>query len=445
MMPHAIRRVYVARRARTAASLAIALIGTALLVIAVKPAWAAFLAKGMPGINPAVLCTLAIAMWIVGLFTYAAARAVDEHRFAVAMSRYVIPTKDLHQEVERLAHENPDAAAREMAHRLEVRSASLPVVAAGVLLPVTALFIGAAVRVHGWPAFADFEAMIARHAKHLIEVAGVALALGFVLTKRPARLPAAAPTMGTLAILTAGGAALWSVWLVPVALVVATVGLVVRKLRKERELLEAEDPAAGSEIFTIRGFFRSLRQSIAPVFARLRQVKPIWVLVAGILAIAGYTALKVVDTKQELSHREALAVAAAAAKEPYSAHTPPRNTSPTGSRANVEMIGDGRIKIDIDLADDKPLDVPALAGLRFLPHGWRARTTIALSAGQALNVSVAGDPMESLEYTHDVTQASENCAMDFPAGFDLRVQGAAGHYTMYVTPVVTPTSCTDLD
>ncbi|HEY5925327.1 MAG TPA: hypothetical protein VIV11_26770, partial [Kofleriaceae bacterium] len=62
MMPHAIRRVYVARRARTAASLSIALVGAAMLVVAAKPAWTAYLAKGLPGINPAVLCTLTIAM-----------------------------------------------------------------------------------------------------------------------------------------------------------------------------------------------------------------------------------------------------------------------------------------------------------------------------------------------------------------------------------------------
>jgi hypothetical protein len=115
MMPHAIRRVFVARRARTAASVATALVGTALLVIAAKPAWAAYLAKGLPGINPAVLCTGIVAMWLVGLFTYFAARAVDEHRFAVAMSKLVMPGKDVNADVERLSHENPDQAAPDMA------------------------------------------------------------------------------------------------------------------------------------------------------------------------------------------------------------------------------------------------------------------------------------------------------------------------------------------
>ena len=37
MMPHAIRRVYVARRARTAASVTIAIVGAALLAIAMEP------------------------------------------------------------------------------------------------------------------------------------------------------------------------------------------------------------------------------------------------------------------------------------------------------------------------------------------------------------------------------------------------------------------------
>jgi len=103
--------------------------------------WAAYLAKGLPGINPAVLCTGIVAMWLVGLFTYFAARAVDEHRFAVAMSHYVMPTKDLDQDLERLSHQHPDQMARDMAHRLEVKSAALPVLAASVLLPVTALFV----------------------------------------------------------------------------------------------------------------------------------------------------------------------------------------------------------------------------------------------------------------------------------------------------------------
>src|SRR5687767_10439963 len=224
MMPHAIRRVYVARRARTAASIVVALLGAAMLVTAATPSLTAYLAKGLPGINPAVLSTFIVAMWICGLFAYAAARAVDEHRFAVAMSRLVMPGKDVNEDLERLAHENPDQAARDMAHRLEVRSAALPVLAAGVLLPVTALYIGAAIKAGGWPVIAEFEALVAVQAKKLIlcGVAGVVLA--FALTRRATRLPLVAPLMFGTATLAAGVGALTSrFWIVPVAIVMAYV------------------------------------------------------------------------------------------------------------------------------------------------------------------------------------------------------------------------------
>ena len=204
MMPHAIRRVFVARRARTVASLTVALLGAAMIAIAISPAWTQLLAKGLPGINPAVLCTLVVAMWIVGLFAYVAARAIDEHRFAVAMSRFVMPGKDLNEDLERLTHEHPDQAARDMAHRLEVRSAALPVLAAGVLLPVTALYLGAAIRSGGWPVIAEFEASVAAHAKHLLACASVGAVTSIAMTRRAMRLPAAAPTIGALALICFG-------------------------------------------------------------------------------------------------------------------------------------------------------------------------------------------------------------------------------------------------
>src|SRR5262245_65785207 len=128
-MPHAIRRVFVARRARIAASLAVCVTGAAMLAIALSPALAKKIASGMPGLNPAVLSTLVIAMWVTGIIAYTLSRAMGEHAFLVAMSRYVMPSENLDQDVERLAHEKPDDIGRTMAHRLEVKSAAWPVVA----------------------------------------------------------------------------------------------------------------------------------------------------------------------------------------------------------------------------------------------------------------------------------------------------------------------------
>jgi len=121
-MPHTIRRVVVARAARAAASLAAIACGTAMLAVALSPSLARFVASGLPGINPAVVSTGVAAAWVLGLVAFAISRARAEHRFAVAMSTYVLPGEDLDQDIERLSHERPDRVARTMAHRHEVRS-----------------------------------------------------------------------------------------------------------------------------------------------------------------------------------------------------------------------------------------------------------------------------------------------------------------------------------
>jgi hypothetical protein len=434
MMPHAIRRVYVARRARTAASLAIALVGSAMLVVAAKPAWTAFLAQGLPGINPAVLCTLTIAMWLVGLFTYFAARAVDEHRFAVAMSKLVLPGKDVNADVERLSHENPDQAARDMAHRLEVRSAALPVLAAGVLLPVTALYAAAIYRANGWPVIADFEASVATHAKLLLACGGAGVFLAFALTKRAARLPIAAPLSVGGALAATGIAAATTLWLVPIALLMFTVALVVRRLRIERDLLQAEDPAAGSEIFTIRGFIRQLRESGAAAIARVKQIKRRRI-VAG-TALVGATAAAFAFWPHD--HKQA--AAASKLEIMNKVHMAKPVVAPTGSKWNVEPMGDGRLKITLDLADDTMIQIPAIAGLSHVPAMWNARVRIEQIEGLSLQVSPFEEPLSGVSIGAAYTATKSNCSIaELPLG--LRVQGNAGHYVLYVEPVLTPAGC----
>ena len=160
-MPHAIRRVYVARRARSAASIAVWLMGVATIVTAMSPKLAAYLTRGMPGINPAILSTMVIGMWVLGIVAYFVARARCEHHFQVALSKTVLPSENPDDDVERLSHENPDHVARDMAHRLEVRSSAWPIAAAAFLLPATLLYAFYGVKAHGWPAIADYEQSLA--------------------------------------------------------------------------------------------------------------------------------------------------------------------------------------------------------------------------------------------------------------------------------------------
>jgi len=440
MMPHAIRRVYVARRARTAASVAIALVGTALLAVAAKPAWTAFLAKGLPGINPAVLCTGIVAMWLVGLFTYFAARAVDEHRFAVAMSKLVMPGKDVNADVERLSHENPDQAARDMAHRLEVRSSALPVLAAALLLPVTALYAAAIYRAGGWPVIADFEASVAVHAKALLACAGVGTLIAFAMTKRTMRLPIVGPMMMGLAIATSAGA-LFSLWLVPIAMIMLTVALVVRRLRIERDLLQAEDPAAGSEIWTIRGFIRQLRQAGGAAIARVKKIRHRRLVIGGVAAAATLaSALVLVPAKPA---RVTTHVQVAGKNQPVTATVV---TEPTGSKSMVEVwaMSDGRVglRITLDIADDKPVSVPSLAGMSNVPPMWNATVRITQLEGLGLAVSPFGgsEGMHNVSIGEDIAVTRANCGMgEQPFGF--RAQGAPGHYVLFVEPTLAPVGC----
>jgi hypothetical protein len=437
MMPHAFRRVYVARRARTAASITIALFGAAMVAIALEPAWAAFLAQGLPGINPAVLCTLVVAMWIVGGFAYVAARALDEHRFAVAMSRFVMPGKDVNEDIERLAHEHPDHAARDMAHRLEVRSAALPVLAAGVLLPVTALYLGAAIRAGGWPVIADFEAAVTLHAKPLalLGVAGAASAIA--MTKRAMRLPSVAPLLFALAIVTAGLSVAVTAWLVPVALIIGACALVVRKLRIERELLDTDDPAAGSEVFTIRGALRGLRASIAPVVARVRSIKPIWVLVTGLLAISTVTAYKLVQVRA--SSAPSPLVPTATATAPTLADGLPTQTA-TGSRFTVDTLPEGVLRIELELADEHVVEIPNLAALTSVPPQWSAAMRVQQLEGVGLHVSAFDAGFELVAIGNDVELSGESCGIA-PRPLALRLRGAAGRYVLHVKPRLEPAFC----
>ncbi len=435
MMPHAIRRVYVARRARTATSLAIALIGAAMLAVAATPSWAQFLARGLPGINPAVLCTGIVAMWIVGVLTYFATRAIDEHRFAVAMSRFVMPGKDVNEDVERLSHENPDHVARDMAHRLEVRSAALPVLAAGIVLPVTALYIAAAYRAGGWPVIAEFEAAVATHANKLIACAGVGGVLAILMTKRATRLPIVAPFMIGLS-LAAGASAFATLWFAPIALLFASAGVVVRRLRRERDQLQAEDPAAGSEIFTIRGFIKQLRESGAAVVQRVKKIRKRRIVIGAALGAIAIGSVMVTPSKQ-VRNPEANQVMM----------TKPNGTvvtsmtAPSGAKTSVEPIADGRMRITLDLVDDKPIDIPALAGMRYVPPMWMAKLHVEQSEGLSLTVFTLGDnTAREMSIGTDITATQSNCGIgELPLG--LRIQGAPGHYVLFVEPTLTPAGC----
>jgi len=248
-MPHAVRRVVVARGARIAASAAMALVGALLVGSAASPRISKLVGHVLPPDDPAVIATALLAAWLAGALVYAIARSICEHRFAVAMTKCVLPGEDLHEDLERLSHETPDEVARRMAHAREVSSAAMPVLAAALVGPATLAYIGLAIHVRGWPANRVIEHAMQEHSGTLI-LAGVigVVAMIAVLTQRM-RSPRVAVPAGVVAMTAVIIAALTRSDLAAgIAAIAGIIAVLARTLRVERAWIETDDPAAGTEL-----------------------------------------------------------------------------------------------------------------------------------------------------------------------------------------------------
>jgi hypothetical protein len=279
-MPHAVRRVVVARGARIAASAAMALIGALLVGSAASPRISKLVGHVLPPDDPAVIATALLAAWIGGALVYAIARSICEHRFAVAMTKCVLPGEDLHEDLERLSHETPDEIARRMAHAREVSSAAMPVLAAALLGPATLAYIALAIHVRGWPANRVIEDAMRQGSGTLI-LAGVigVFAMLAVLTQRM-RSPGVAVPAGVGAVTAVIVAALFRSELAgAVAAIAGIIAMLGRTLRIERAWIETDDPAAGTELVPL------LRKKLGQLRALVAANKSIVAL--GCAAFAG--------------------------------------------------------------------------------------------------------------------------------------------------------------
>ncbi|HSD90848.1 MAG TPA: hypothetical protein VLB44_25160 [Kofleriaceae bacterium] len=434
MMPHAIRRVYVARRARSAASMAVWLTGIVLVTAALVPKLAAFMTRGMPGINPALLSTLVIAMWVIGTIAYFVARARCEHHFAVAISKTVLPGENVDDDVERLTHEHPDDVARGMAHKLEVRSAAWPVAAAALLLPATIIYLVQGVKAGGWPSIANYESSIAAHGAHLAIVGAVGMIAGVLVMRRSMRLPIVAPVVGGMTLVAGGFATIMMSWMAAFAVIGVAIAYIAFRLRRERTALETEDPAAGSEIFTWRDVVYMARSSVRSVTSKIntRQRK----IVVGIVAA---TAVFTFATRG--TH-------APAAKTAHVAEAPtiaPKQlvTTDSGSQFKVSPTGDGAFKVEVTLVDDKGIDV-TFPGVAMVPHGWTARLELQQLGPQLMDSLTArigvSTQAEAISATAATSFSMSGCD-EAPVPLMIHVGGPAGSYSLRITPVLEPAGC----
>ena len=434
-MPHAIRRVVVARTARMAAGLALALGGAALVAVTLSPTLLHTLDGVLPGVQPAGAATVLSGAWLLALASYAMSRARSEHRFAVAMSKYVLPGGDLDHDLQRLDHEHPDEMARGMAHHREIGSAAWPVFGAALALPPLGLYIAHAIVQRGWPVMAGFEASLAAH-HHAFAWYGVAGVIGaLAMTRQATRAPkAAAALLGLAFAIGVAATIVRSPAIAAGAIVPLTMALIVRRLRAERAAIAAIDPAAGSEILSLRDVLRATWRSLRALgrFAG----RP-----ATLRAVVG---LVVIGVGWAYAHRVKHAPAPAPAAQvatvaPAVPHAYPMQLPPSSLAIQQKMNGDGVIKIDADL-DGKPIELGHLAGLYNIPPSWRASVVIKLVGEPVLVTPFLGSAVEMLENTQSFT--SDGCGNMQQLGLRLEpTLSRPYHVTLYVTPTIAPVDC----
>ena len=440
-MPHAVRRVVVARTARISAGMVATVGGIALIATASSPQLAAQLASVMPGIQPAPLSTLLVGSWLVGVVAWAISRARVEHRFAVAMSRYVLPSSDVDHDLERLDHEHPDHIARLMGQDLEVRSAAWPLLAAGVILPATALWLAHGARTHGWPLMSEFEQGLVLHAKPLMLI-GIAGAVGAILmTRKVARLPMVAsmaiPLGAAAGVATICGFAWSEAWAWPtsgLAVLAMSVGLIVRTLRTERALLEVEDPAAGSELFTIRGMLRELRSGMVAAKQQVMRRSPRARLTAMSLIAIGAASFGVVRARHAAT--AALAAPVVLAQPPLRPSIQP--DFPTDLPYAVVRSGD-RFEITATI-EGTDLVVPMI-GFAELPLNWSVTLQVEVDAG-AVGVHVAEETVRMTPDSGKRLFTVNACRGSQPLALHL-LRGVADpeHVRLFVVPTLTVAHC----
>ncbi len=375
-MPHAIRRVVVARAARAAASTAAIICGTAMLAVALSPKLGAFVASGLPGINPAVISTGVGAAWVLALVAFAISRGRSEHRFAVAMSAHVLPGQDLDHDIERLSHEHPDEVAREMAHRLEVRSAALPVAAAAFVLPATLVYLAHALSVGGWPSTAEYEMNLAWAGKPLLVCALAGIVAAIVMTRPAARREGVTMTAAIVSVL-AGALATGTLvqrevemtWLLTaLSVITGAIAAVTWRLARERKALEIDDPAAGSELFTLRGLWQSTRTLLSGMRRHVSTRMVVGIGAFALLLVCAGDRMALGTTK----------ATASASIRPQTVQTVPLEIPGKTSLLKWTATADGRIRYDVRFVDGKPITLTDLHGFQVLPKGWRARVTVSL-------------------------------------------------------------------
>ena len=437
-MPHAVRRVVVSRGARTAASAAMAVVGALLVGSAASPRISRLVGHVLPPDDPAVIATALLAAWLGGALIYAIARAISEHRFAVAMTKCVLPGEDLHEDLERLSNETPDEVARRMAHAREVSSAAMPVLAAALVGPATLAYLGLAIHVHGWPANRVIEHAMIDHAGTLMVAGVLGVVAMLVMLSARMRSPRVAVPAGVVAITAVIIAALSrSDLAAAIAAIAGTIAVLARSLRVERAWIETDDPAAGTELFAL------IAKKLAAA-RRLIVANPGTVTLACSalgLAIVGHATSDVPlsDGRPVLAgafHRALHMPAVQEATDEQVAAPAPEPTPP-----HVKRLEYGVIEVEATF-DGHDATLPT--GIT-VPSGWESRIEVHVDYARSTvtQYTVDGVGAFSTSYPYQViTPTACSTEPGKPLRLEVHAETAGVHHVVFVIhPSLTASSC----
>ncbi len=404
-MSHAIRRTFVGRSARIGASVALFLGGAVVLAATVSSDFAEFVASLLPGEAPAPLANLLFGTWIIAVLGGLMARSISERRFTLAMSKAVLPSADAHQDVARLAHESPDAVGRRMAHRQGRIGRAVPVLAAGFVLPATAIAGKLAIDAGGYPSLDAFEFLLPSAASLAVGFASLATLFAAVLYYKPKRAPLALPVL-TVVHAAFVGSQHWP-YLVVGAIALAVMAWRIQQRQLHEEIVLGEDGAPLPKPLYLR---KRLRSTLSRTLARLRDLRNfrprrVHALGLGLVAVAGASLY--------------LHTSAQIAEARPKAHLTPIDSIVVNSQpGDIQLLesGDGlTVKFDF-MGQTTGLEAGYLLDGAVIPPGWRATVTAYnLDASGAFTLSFFGDEAPPRHLSHDqgtLTVLHDNCTTE---------------------------------
>jgi hypothetical protein len=226
------------------------------------------------------------------------------------------------------------------------------------------------------------------HAGSIAAIAIVGLVVTMMMTRPWLRRPSIVPAATGAAVIFGASAFAWW-WLVGPAAIAATVALVGRRLRIERARIQAEDPAAGSEVFTLRGMIAEIRGTLHTARAFVRWHRRGFTIAAVALPVLciGWRALyghKYVDPAPPAE----LAVQQAAAPQVAKPHPDYQIMPAPCAHAGVH----GCAQVDAHFRGPAAIDVAAFPGMSTIPQGWRAQLALYYTNGSARGVTAVAFP-----------------------------------------------------